>query len=115
MLPETKAEALNRDCDCSVVDLANIRGRIDSVLGGAQSIVHSHPHLFSEIPVFIAPEDLAGMQRAIDAIETVVRLPAWQSEVLAVAPAIARTTSAQRGVFFGYDFHIGAGGPRLIE
>jgi hypothetical protein len=111
---ETRAETLNRDCKCSVVDLADIRGRIDAVLGAAP-IVETHPHLFSEIPVFIEREHFAQMQRAIEAIESVVHSPAWQREVLAAAPDIARQPVAHPGVFFGYDFHIGADGPRLIE
>lgn len=112
---DTTADALNRACNCSVVDVQSIRARIDSMLGPAQSVLESHPHLFSEIPVFIAPDHLAGMQSAIAAIETVVGTPAWQQEALAAAPDVARKAVAPRGVFFGYDFHIGADGPRLIE
>jgi hypothetical protein len=113
--PETTAEALNRACQCSVVDVQGIRKRIDSVLGASQSIVETHPHLFSEIPVFIAPEHLAAMRLAIEAIEAVVGTPAWQRDALAGAPGVSQKTVAPHGVFFGYDFHIGADGPRLIE
>jgi hypothetical protein len=112
---ETSAETLNRACNCSVVDVGSIRAHIDSVLGSSQSIVETHPHLFSEIPVFIAPEHLDAMRLAIEAIEGVIGAAAWQREVLAAAPEVARAVVAPRGVFFGYDFHIGADGPRLIE
>jgi hypothetical protein len=112
---DTGAEALNRACHCSVVDVPGIRRRLDSVLGASPSVEHTHPHLFSEIPVFIAREHVTRMQGAIDAIETVARSEAWQRDVLALAPDIARRSRAASGVFFGYDFHIGADGPRLIE
>ena len=112
---ESSAAALNRDCNCSVVDLARVRARIDSVLGAPRSIVESHPHLFSPIPVFITPGHLADMRRAIAAIESVVSSAEWQREALALAPEIARQPVPQHGVFFGYDFHIGEDGPRLIE
>jgi hypothetical protein len=115
MTPENTAQVLNRGCECSVVDVASIHERLDSILSASQSVLLSHPHLFSEIPVFIAPAHLAEMQRAIRAIETVVSSEAYQREVLAAAPAIAQRPVAHHGVFFGYDFHIGAEGPRLIE
>jgi len=112
---ESTADVLNRACDCSVVDLPRVRRRIDAVLEAPQSIVESHPHLFSAIPVFIAREHLALMERAVRAIETVVATPGWQREVLTAAPEIARRPVAARGVFFGYDFHVGESGPQLIE
>jgi hypothetical protein len=114
-LRDTTAAALNRECRCSVVDVPRLRGRIESVLGDGQSIVHSHPHLFSDLPVFITADHRIRMQRAIEAIESVVGSAAWQRAALDAAPDVARKYAAPHGVFFGYDFHIGADGPRLIE
>jgi hypothetical protein len=51
----------------------------------------------------------------IQAVESVVALPGYQALALQHAPAIARAGARQRGVFFGYDFHLGDGGPQLIE
>jgi hypothetical protein len=112
---ESAAEVLNRACECSVVDLAKVRSRIDAVLDGAPSVIQSHPHLFSATPVFVTPQHFADMQNAIAAIEAVVRAPGYRESALADAPAIARRPVASRGVFFGYDFHVGPDGPRLIE
>jgi hypothetical protein len=109
------AENLNRSCQCAVVDLASVRARIDVAVGASSAIVDTHPNLFSEIPVFLAPAHLAAMQRTIEAIESIAGSSAWQAEVLESAPAIAKMPVAPRGVFFGYDFHVGADGPRLIE
>jgi hypothetical protein len=109
------AATLNRDCRCNVVDLAHVRERLDAVVAGAQPILESHPHLFSAIPVFLQRDHFTEMQRAIAAIETVVGSEPWRRAVLASAPDIARHETKAHGVFFGYDFHIGAEGPRLIE
>ena len=39
----------------------------------------------------------------------------YQAAVLEWAPAIARRDFGPCGVFMGYDFHLGADGPKLIE
>ena len=109
------ADALNRDCACAATDLPRLRAHIDGITGAGQSIVESHPHLFSSIPVFLDLQHHAQMQGAIEAIDTLVRSASWQTRVLETAPDIARKVVPQQGVFFGYDFHIGASGPKLIE
>jgi hypothetical protein len=55
------------------------------------------------------------MADLIAAIERVVALPAYREHVSAWAPAIARREAKSPGVFLGYDFHLGADGPQLIE
>ncbi len=73
------------------------------------------PQLFSTAAITIDATALQAMAEVIAAIESVVALPSWQSRVLAWAPAIARQPVAARGVFLGYDFHLTADGPKLIE
>ena len=51
----------------------------------------------------------------VAAIEAAARTPAYQEAVLGWGPAIARRDFGPRGVFMGYDFHLGDGGPKLIE
>jgi len=112
-----KAARFNRECDCVSGDVPALQQRLDARLGGAgvaQSIAHSHPHLFSDTPVFVARQHAQAMQRLISAVESVVALPAYREEVLARAPAIARSAQRTRGVFFGFDFHI-VDQPQLIE
>jgi hypothetical protein len=55
------------------------------------------------------------MAGVIRMIETASRLPAYRAAALAWAPEIARFDPGPRGVFMGYDFHLGAAGPKLIE
>ena len=56
------------------------------------------------------------MAQVMQALESVVALPAFREQVLAAAPAIARVgTRGPLGVFFGYDFHLSHGRLGLIE
>jgi hypothetical protein len=56
------------------------------------------------------------MAQVMQAVESVVALPAFREQALAAAPQIARLgTSGPLGVFFGYDFHLSQGRLALIE
>ncbi|MRW90050.1 hypothetical protein GJ699_08655 [Duganella sp. FT80W] len=55
------------------------------------------------------------MAELIFSIESVVALPAFQAHVRQWSPDIASIEKGARGVFFGYDFHLGEGEPQLIE
>jgi hypothetical protein len=112
---ESAAETLNRTCSCSATDLTRLRDHIDRTTGYPQSIVQTHPNLFTNIPVFLDRAHFVVMQQAINAIERVVNSHQYRQKTLEFAPAISRTVASQAGVFLGYDFHIGAHGPRLIE
>jgi hypothetical protein len=112
------ARALNRGCDCRSLDPERLRQQLEAepaLLGLAAEIQRSRPHLFSATAVFMAPETLQAMADILAAIETVVALPAYQAEVLARAPAIAKLDPGPKGVFMGFDFHVGDDGPQLIE
>lgn len=108
-------ETLNRECDCAVIDLDRLRRRMDDALDLSQPILESHPHLFSDLPVFLSSAHMAAMQRVIEAVEATVQLPKYRDAVLARAPAIARHDTGVAGVFMGFDFHISPDGPKLIE
>ncbi|RMF23382.1 MAG: hypothetical protein D6760_05445 [Deltaproteobacteria bacterium] len=70
---------------------------------------------FAAAPVFVGGAHVERMKAVIDAVERVVRLPAWRSLVLSQVPPIAGRREPALGVFYGYDFHIGPEGPQLIE
>jgi len=109
---------LNRECFCIGADLDALRAWLHRDLarrGLVRPVVETHPHLFSALPVFVSREHVMGMRSVIAAVESVVALPAYQAAVLDRAPAVARFVPGPRGVFFGYDFHLGDEGPRLIE
>ena len=75
----------------------------------------TQPQFFSAAAIAIPAASMQAMAELIAAIESVIALPAYQAHALAQAPAIARLPCAARGAFMGYDFHLTAAGPKLIE
>ncbi len=112
-------EALNDACFCISLDAQALARALDSELGQpglAEMVRHRCPFLFAAQPVFVAPLQLQRMAQVMQAIESVVALPAYREQVLAAAPAIARLgTRGPLGAFFGYDFHVSQGHLGLIE
>jgi hypothetical protein len=51
----------------------------------------------------------------VRAIEAATRLPGYQEAALSWASEVARPDFGPLGVFMGYDFHLAATGPKLIE
>lgn len=113
------AALLNSGCFCISLDHDALRAALESELGspGLSALVAERcPHVFAARPVFVAGPHMERMAQVIGAIESVVASPAYRQTVLANAPAIARhNPGGAKGVFFGYDFHIGERGIGLIE
>ncbi len=110
-------ETLNTECFCVSLDRSALRRALDadpSAAGVANLIEERCPNLFAAYPLFLSRPHVHAMAEVIRAVEAVVALPAYR-EALAWAPPIAAFDPGARGVFMGYDFHIGADGPRLIE
>jgi len=111
-------DALNRDCFCVSLDREALRRALeaDPEARGLHSMIEERcPHLFASLPLFVSRAHVDEMARLIEAVESVVALPAYREAVLAWAPDIARHDSGAIGAFIGYDFHVGVEGPRLIE
>jgi hypothetical protein len=111
-------DKLNSDCFCVSLDRGALRQALDAdpTAGGLSALIEERcPHLFASLPVFVSRPHVDEMAKVIAAVEEVVALPAYRQEVLARAPEIARHDSGARGVFLGYDFHLAAAGPKLIE
>lgn len=117
--PRSTVDMLNSACFCFSLDETALTRALDSELGqpGLSELVRQRcPFLFSAQPVFVAQPQLQRMAQVVQAIESVVALPAYREQVLAAAPPIARLgTSGPLGVFFGYDFHLSQGRLGLIE
>ena len=110
------ANRLNAGCDCVSLDREALHAELERVSPGFHDeVMAGRPHLFAASVVFVSAEHVRRMARLVAAVERVAALPAYREHVLEYAPEIARHTTAARGVFLGYDFHLGNSGPQLIE
>lgn len=111
------ADLLNRECACLSIDRPALEALLDrgDVGGLYGSILANQPHLFSAVPVFLTRTHVEEISAAVSAIERVIAMPSYATAAIARAPAIAGHAFGPRGVFYGYDFHLGADGPKLIE
>jgi len=74
------------------------------------------PHLFSTRPVFVANSQTQRMAQVVQAIESVVAMPAYRADILSKASDIVRhDPGGAKGVFFSYDFHVNNEQLGLIE
>ncbi len=110
------ADRLNTGCHCESLDRVLLKSELERVSPGFDELVMTQcPHLFSSSVTFVGDEHVRQMAALIAAIEKVVAMPAYQAHVLTYAPDIAHHQPVARGVFLGYDFHVGRTGPQLIE
>ncbi|MFA5626516.1 MAG: hypothetical protein WC965_03435 [Thiohalomonadaceae bacterium] len=97
--PGRAAARLNRFCLCPQQEL---------------QVATGFPRI-AAAPLYIPQLDYLAMQKTIAAIQRVVALPGWQTQALNEAPASAQFDPGHPGVLYGYDFHLGAERPQLIE
>jgi len=112
------ADTLNVACACQTLEPNRLREQLEigpSLQGLTAQLARTHPHLFSATAVFLDATVRAQIEDAVTALERVVALPAWQAQALARAHPMAQRNWGPAGVFMGYDFHLAADGPKLIE
>ncbi len=112
------AESLNLGCLCSTLQPDLLRAGlaapgIDADWAGR--FAAERPHLFSATPVFISSADFRLLESTVAALHRLSGLCGYTAAALERAPAIAAHDFGPQGAFMGYDFHLAAGGPRLIE
>ena len=115
---EQRAEQLNSQCRCVSLNREAMRAELwqqQDDINLYRMIVEERPHLFAESAVFVTDTCIQRQRDIIAALESVIALPAYQERVLAYAPDAAKFIPKAHGVFFGYDFHLSAEGPQLIE
>ena len=117
-LAQISADALNKGSFCRTLNLERLRLQLERdphLSGVLPDMVRERPHLFSSTVVFLSMEVAQGIGAIIRAIENVMALPGYRSQALARAPVIAQHSFGPLGACMGYDFHLSASGPRLIE
>lgn len=119
-LAALSSERLNAECFCISLDGDALEQAL-SVAAAPTTGLHELlrqrcPYVFAARPVFVSATHNQRVAALIEAIESVVALPAYRKEVLERSPAIAHhDAGGARGVFFGYDFHATEAGVGLIE
>ena len=114
----SSAEALNRDCFCRTLNLARLREQLESepsLKGMMANITQTRPNLFSSTVVFVSQQVQQQITDTITTIERVAALPGYQVQALSRADASAQRDFGPLGACMGYDFHLSAHGPQLIE
>jgi hypothetical protein len=91
------ANQLNLQCACESVGTAAL------------------PGFYSNAPVFVSATQARQMRQLVSAVHRVVALPGWRTSALEGASTVTRHQPRTLGVFTGFDFHVGADGPKLIE
>ncbi|TWI56546.1 hypothetical protein IQ22_00996 [Pseudomonas duriflava] len=115
----TTAATLNDACFCISLDQTALSDALSEKLGNTELfelLTSRCPHALAVRPVFVSSRQLQQMEEVVEAIERTISLPAWREHALSSAPAIAQhDPRGARGVFVGYDFHLGEEGLGLIE
>jgi hypothetical protein len=112
------AEALNRDCFCRTLNTERLREQLESdpsLKGMMENIAQTRPNLFSSTVVFVSQDVRQQIEATVCAIERVATLPGYQAQALSRADAVAHLDHGPLGACMGYDFHLSAKGPQLIE
>ena len=115
---QSASERLNQACFCITLDRDALGRALEQEVGDPDfyaTFISTRPHLFSDASVFISRSQASEMLRIVRAIEAATGLAGYQDMALSWAPDIARQDFGPRGVFMGYDFHLTAAGPKLIE
>jgi len=111
------ASQLNLGCLCSTLQPELLHGGFQAVpaLQGLLEQLASRPNLFSGTPVFISARDYALLESSVSTLHRVSQLAGYRKAALERSAPIAALEFGPQGAFMGYDFHVSADGPRLIE
>lgn len=111
LLKKPAAELLNRGCACHTFDMDILKGQLPELA----PYFSERPHLFSPTTVYINEAQYRQMVQLITLLENIIQSPQFIHKALSGTSPGARHKSGPRGVFMGYDFHLGEAGPQLIE
>jgi hypothetical protein len=116
-LSPAQSQRVNDTCACTSLDRAALRDvlRAQPEPEQFEQLPETHPHLFSDTPVYVSHVDIDAMLETVAAIERVAAMPRYGALIATRSADIAHRDLGPRGAFMGYDFHLSTQGPRLIE
>ena len=83
----SEAERLNADCHAATLDRTALQRAMQAQGEVWHGLVTERcPHLFADVPVFIAAAQMRQMREVIEAAERVVKLPGWMDGAHRYAP-----------------------------
>ncbi|MGE0082559.1 MAG: hypothetical protein AB7U81_14835 [Thiohalomonadaceae bacterium] len=109
--PEVSADETGSVCVAARLNRLSLWPQVLPLPGGDEG---AFPQV-AAAPVFVAAADRQRMAQAVHALHELLASPAWAAHALAQAPAIAGFDPGNAGVLYGFDFHLTAEGPKLIE
>ncbi len=110
-----QSSLVNETCACTSLDRAML-GRTLAALPEAAAfdqLAQTHPNLFADAPVYVSQSEMTEMRGTILAIESVVHRGEFAELIRSQSPG--QVDRGPAGVLMGYDFHLSADGPKLIE
>ncbi len=99
------AERLNHNCQCIAADTQQLPQQAGSDWSGS----------VARYPVFVAQRDIDTMTAVVEVISELSGNHRYRALVEPMLPTIVTHPQAGVGVLFGFDFHLTANGPKLIE
>jgi len=116
MLSKNTIQNLNRDCYCFPIDRDSIDRGIHQSVPEVIAFDGARENLFAGTGILLDQSDTEAMLGVVDAVEALADSSSFREHKIAQNPALSDWQDlTSDGMIMGYDFHIGADGPQLIE
>lgn len=116
MLSKSAVLNLNRECYCFPIERNSIDYSIRQSVPDVVALGGSRENLFAGTGILIDSTDVDAMLGVIDAIEALANSILYRAGKEQTTPELMRWQDVTGdGMVMGYDFHIDANGPELIE
>lgn len=106
------AAELNQSCYCKTLNGQRLQ-QVLTLDGVEPEFFHSS--FFSSTATFLSSRDFTSIRNTISTVERVLALPAYRQWVSSRGGDGGLYNPGVAGAFMGYDFHLGAEQPQLIE
>lgn len=116
MLSKSTIQNLNSNCYCFPIDRESIDLGLRQSVPEVIALDGSRENLFAGTGILLDRSDVDAMLGVVDAIETLANSISFRNTKIIENPELSDWQDLTGdGMIMGYDFHIGADGPQLIE